>query len=134
MPEEDGQKNREILNPEDEDQTESPTNEEITTELKQQDIPLDLEPIADHRVRTSTRLRRPTLRYDPSLHQILLTDEGETLTLKEARTCEHSKKWELAIQEEIKALHEKNTWDLLELHKVKGYTQLMGLRGKDSGR
>ena len=38
------------------------------------------------------------------------------------------------MQEEIKALHEKNTWDLLELHKVKGYTQLMGLRGKDSGR
>ena len=89
----------------------SPTNEEVTIELQQEDIPSDLELIpanVDHRVRRSTQLRCPTQRDDPSLHQILLTYEGEPLTLKEARTCEHSNKWELAMQEEIKALHENN--------------------------
>ena len=88
-----------------------PINEEITAELHQEAIPLDLEPIPDiviHWVRRPTWLRCPTQRYDPSLHQILLTYEGEPLTLKEARTCEHSNKWELAMQEEIKALHENN--------------------------
>ena len=99
-----------------------PTNEEITAELQLEDIPLDLEPIlhnVDHWVRKSTRLRRPTQRYDPSLHQILLTYEREPLTLKEARTCEHSNKWELTMQEEIKILHENNTWVLVELPKGK---------------
>ena len=48
MPEEDGQQNREILNPEDEDKIQPPTNEEITAELQQEDIPFDLEPIPDN--------------------------------------------------------------------------------------
>ena len=94
MPE-DGQQNREILDHEDDDQIQPTTNEEITPELQQEDIPLDLEPIpdnVDHWVRRSTRLQHPTQRYDPSLHQILLTDEGDPLTLKESRTCEHSNK------------------------------------------
>ena len=47
LPEE-GQQNREILNPDDEDQIQSPTNEEITVELQQEDIPLNLEPIPDN--------------------------------------------------------------------------------------
>ena len=100
------------LNLEDEYQIQPPTNQEITVELQQEDIPLDLEPIpdnVDHWVRKSTRLRRPTQRYDPSLHQIVITDEGEPLTLKDVTTCEQSNKWELAIPEEIKALHENNT-------------------------
>ena len=119
---EDGQQKREILTPEDDDQIQLPTNEEITAELQQEDIPLDLEPSpdnADHWVRRSTRLRHPTQRYDPSLHQILLTDEGEPLPLKESRTCEHSNKWEVAMQEEIKALHQNNTWEFVELPKGK---------------
>ncbi|MCO5615152.1 hypothetical protein L7F22_069441 [Adiantum nelumboides] len=45
-------------------------------------------------------------------------DEGEPLTYKEAKTCEHSSKWELAMQEEIKALHANDTWDLVELPKA----------------
>ena len=100
------------LNLEDEYQIQPPTNEEITAELQQEDIPLDLEPSpdnADHWVRRSTQLRCPTQRDDPSLHQILLANEGEPLTLKEARRCEHSNNWELAMQAEIKSLHENNT-------------------------
>ena len=100
----------------------SPTNEEVTIELQQEDIPSDLELIpanVDHRVRRSTQLRCPTQRDDPSLHQILLANEGEPLTLKEARRCEHSNNWELAMQAEIITLHENNTWVLVELPKGK---------------
>ena len=56
-------------------------------------------------------------RYDPSIHYIILSDEGEPLTYNEAKQCEHKKKWELAMQEEIKALHANDTWDLVELPK-----------------
>ena len=68
-------------------------------------------------MRCSTRIRRTVSRFDASLHYIMLTDEGEPLTYKEAKACEHSNKWELAMQEEIKALHSNNTWDLVELPK-----------------
>ncbi|MCO5548301.1 hypothetical protein L7F22_001758 [Adiantum nelumboides] len=83
-------------------------------------MPLDVDPLpdnVDHWVRGSTRPRRTVSRYDPSLHYIMLTDEGEPLTYKEAKTCEHNSKWELAMQEEIKALHAIDTWDLVELPK-----------------
>ena len=56
-------------------------------------------------------------RFDPSLHNIMLTHEGDPLTYKEAKACEHNNKWELTIQEEIKALHSNNTWYLVELPK-----------------
>ena len=64
-------------------------------------------------------MQRPTQRYDPSLRQILLKNEGEPLILKEARTCENSTKRQLVMQEEIKALDENNTWDIVELPKGK---------------
>ncbi|MCO5576700.1 hypothetical protein L7F22_030515 [Adiantum nelumboides] len=79
-------------------------------------MPPDVEPLpdnVDHWVRRSTRPKQTMSRYDPSLHYIMLADEGEPLTYKEAKTCEHSSKWELAMQEEIKALHANDTWDLL---------------------
>ena len=41
------------------------------------------------------------------------------LHIKEAKACEHGNKWELAIQEEIKALHSNDTWDLVKLPKGK---------------
>ena len=127
-----------FLDPENEDQIQPPTNEEITAELQQEDIPSDLEPIPDninHWVMRSAQLRCPTERYHPSLHLILLTDEGESLALKEAQTCEHSNKWELVMQEEIKALHYINAQELVELPKgKKGYTQQAGLQVKDSRR
>ena len=83
-------------------------------------IPLDVDPLpdnVDHWVRRSTRPRWNVSRYDPSLHYIMLTHEGKPLTYREAKTCEHSNKWELAMQEEIKALHANDTWDLIELPK-----------------
>ena len=47
----------------------------------------------------------------------MLPDEGDPLTYKEEKLCEHKKKWELAMQEEIKSLHATDTWDLVELPK-----------------
>ena len=55
------------------------------------DIPPDANPLpnnVDHWVRRSTRIRRNVSRFDPSLHYIMLTDEGEPLTYKEAKACE----------------------------------------------
>ncbi|MCO5577886.1 hypothetical protein L7F22_031721 [Adiantum nelumboides] len=60
---------------------------------------------------------QPPHRYDPSLHHIMLSYEGEPLTYKEAKSCELSSKWELAMQEEIKFLYANDTWDLVPLPK-----------------
>ena len=51
----------------------------------------------DHWARRSTRVRRNVSRFDPSLHYIMLTDEGEPLTYNEAKACEHNNEWELAM-------------------------------------
>ena len=64
-------------------QIQPPTNEEITAELQQEKIPFDLEPIPDN-VDHGLGDRHVWIihqRYDPSLHQILLPNEGEPLTL-----------------------------------------------------
>ena len=90
-----------------------PINEDLV-------IPPDVEPMpvdVDHWVRRSTRVRRLIQRFDPSLQYVMLSDEGEPLTYKEAKLCEHKKKWELAMEEEIKALHANDTWDLVDLPK-----------------
>ena len=62
-------------------------------------ILLDVDPVphnVDHWVRKPTRLRRrPLQRYDTYLQYIMLIDEGDSLTLKEARSC-----GQLAMQEE----------------------------------
>ena len=42
----------------------------------------------------------------------------ESLSLL-TRTCDHTNKWDLAVQDEIKALHENSKWDLVELPKGK---------------
>ena len=54
-------------------------------------------------------------RYDPFLHYIMLSDKGEPLTYKES--CEHRKRWELAMQDEVKALHANDTRALVKLPK-----------------
>ena len=78
-------------------------------------VPPDVDPLpnnVDRWVRTSTRPRRQVYRYDLSIHYIMLSDEGEPLTYKEAKICEH-KKWELAMQGERKVLHAYDIWDLV---------------------
>ncbi|MCO5589501.1 hypothetical protein L7F22_043468 [Adiantum nelumboides] len=89
-------------------------NEFQQHEHAENELPPDVEPVpenVDHWVRRSTRVRRMIHRYEPSFHYVMLTDEGEPLTYKEAKSCELTNKWELAMQEEIKSLHANNTWD-----------------------
>ncbi|MCO5604538.1 hypothetical protein L7F22_058705 [Adiantum nelumboides] len=50
---------------------------------------------------------------------ILLTDEGEPLTFKEAQSCEDKSKWELAMKFEMQSLYANNTWELVPLPKGK---------------
>lgn len=85
-------------------------------------LPPDVEPLpenVDHWVRRSTRMRRQPQRFNPSLDHVMLTDEGEPLTYKEAKSCKSSSKWELAMQEEMKSLYANDTWDLVPLPKGK---------------
>ncbi|MCO5611606.1 hypothetical protein L7F22_065860 [Adiantum nelumboides] len=53
------------------------------------ELPHDVEPLpenVDHWVRRSTRLRKQPQRFNPSLHHVMLSDEGEPLTYKEAKS------------------------------------------------
>ena len=59
------------------------------------DVPPDVDPLpdnVDYWVRRSTCLGRQVNRYDTLIHYIMLSDEGEPLTYKEAKLYEHKKK------------------------------------------
>ena len=71
----------EILDPKDEDQIQPPINEEINVELQEEDFERMLDS-ANNWLKRSTQLMRPTQMYDPSPHEILLTDQGSLLLLK----------------------------------------------------
>ena len=66
-------------------------------------------------VRRSSRIPKPTQRYSPSLHYLLLTDSGEPECYDEAMQVEDSVKWESAMQDEMDSLMSNQTWDLAEL-------------------
>ena len=86
-----------------------PKNAETDSPLNVELFPENI----DHWVHRSNRLRSQVYGYDPSLHYVILSGEGEPLTYKEAMSCELSSKWELAMQEEIKSLYENDIWDLV---------------------
>ena len=68
--------------------------------MNMSNVPSDVYPLLDNVddwVRRSTCPCKQVNRYDPSIHCIMLSDEGEPLTYKEAKLCEHKKKWELAM-------------------------------------
>ena len=46
---------------------------------------------------------------------MLLTDEGEPESFKEAKEDTHSPKWLSAMQDEMDSLHESHTYELVEL-------------------
>ncbi|MCO5605139.1 hypothetical protein L7F22_059319 [Adiantum nelumboides] len=83
-------------------------------------IPDDVGPLlinVDHWGRRSTRVTRQPERFQRSMDSILLTDEGEPLTFKEAQSCEDKSKWELAMKSEMQSLYANNTWELVPLPK-----------------
>ena len=68
--------------------------------------------------RRSDRERRPSTRY--SVHEyVLLTDGGEPESYKEAVETEDREKWEEAMQDEMKSLHDNHTFELVNLPKGK---------------
>ena len=64
--------------------------------------------------RSSRSIREPD-RYSPSLHYLLLTDEGELESFEEALQVEDSIKLEQAMDDEIRSLEKNDTWVLTEL-------------------
>ena len=64
--------------------------------------------------RSSRSIRAPD-RYSPSLHYLLLTDEGEPESFDEALQVEDSIKWEQAMDDEMRSLEKNDTWVLTEL-------------------
>ena len=77
----------------------------------------------DHFVRRSRRVTRKPDRFDPSLHFLLLTDEGEPESYSEAVKHTDAKKWEFAMAEEMKSLNQNKTWKLTTLPKGKKILQ-----------
>ena len=55
-------------------------------------------------LRRSSRTIRAPARYSPSLHYLLLTDEGKPASFDEALQVEDSIKWEQAMDDEIRYL------------------------------
>ena len=66
-------------------------------------------------LRRSSRSIRAQDRYSPSLHYLLLTDEGEPESFDEALQVEDSIKWEKAMDDEMRSLEKNDTWVLTEL-------------------
>ena len=65
--------------------------------------------------RRSSRTIRAPDRYSPSLHYLLLTDEGESESIAEALQVEDSIKWEQAMDDEMSSLDKNNMWMLTQL-------------------
>ena len=66
-------------------------------------------------LRRSSRSIRAPDRYSPSLHYLLLTDEGEPESFDEALQVEDSIKWEQAMDDEMRSLEKNDTWVLTKL-------------------
>ena len=66
-------------------------------------------------LRRSSRSIKAPDRYSPSLHYLLLTDEGEPESFDEALQVEDSIKWEKAIDDEMRSLEKNDTWVYTEL-------------------
>ena len=66
-------------------------------------------------VKHSERVLHPLDCYVPSLNYIMLTNCGEPSCYKESLQVVDSKKWHLAMQLEMAAVHKNQTWDLVKL-------------------
>ena len=93
---------------------------DVTTEAQETLDPiaeeLDVEQVTPEQVlRRSSKTIRASDRYSPSLHYLLLTDEGEPEFFDEALQVEDSTKWEQAMNDEMNSLEKNNTWVLTEL-------------------
>ena len=79
--------------------------------------------------RRSTRERRPSTRYPSNEYvtftdgYVTLTDGGEPECYAEAMEGDDNKKWFDAMQDEMKSLHDNQTFELVKLPKRKKASQ-----------
>ncbi|KAE8681332.1 hypothetical protein F3Y22_tig00111330pilonHSYRG00176 [Hibiscus syriacus] len=83
-------------------------NENISPEAVQE------EPVTPE-LRLSSRIPKPTQCYSPSLHYLLLTDNGELECYDEEMQVEDSIKWESSMKFEMDSFMSNKTWKLAEL-------------------
>ncbi|KAE8661431.1 putative WRKY transcription factor 4 [Hibiscus syriacus] len=77
-------------------------------EISGNDVQISPEAIQEepctHELRRSSRIPKPTQRYSPSLHYLLLTENGELECYDEAMQVEDSVKWESSMKDEMDSL------------------------------
>ncbi|KAE8728571.1 hypothetical protein F3Y22_tig00004205pilonHSYRG00041 [Hibiscus syriacus] len=83
-------------------------------------------------LRCSSRIPKPTQRYSPSLHYLLLTDNGEPECYDEAMQAEDSVKWEFSMKDEMDSLMSNQTWELAELPQARKRSTTSGFTGSKS--
>ena len=65
--------------------------------------------------RRSSRIRKAPERLNLSVSTILYTDSDEPECYEEVLQDSFQLKWELAMKEEMKSLHQNKTWELVKL-------------------
>ncbi|KAE8694473.1 hypothetical protein F3Y22_tig00110783pilonHSYRG00316 [Hibiscus syriacus] len=79
-------------------------------------------------LRRSSRIPKPTQRYSPSLHYLLLTDNGEPECYDEAMQVEDLVKWESSMKDEMDSLMSNQTSKRYKARLVvKGFQQKEGI-------
>ncbi|KAE8675966.1 hypothetical protein F3Y22_tig00111640pilonHSYRG00200 [Hibiscus syriacus] len=88
-------------------------------EISRNDVQINPEAVQEEpgtpELRRSSRIPKPTQRYSPSLHYLLLTDNGEPECYDEAMQVEDSVKWKSSMKDEMGSLMSNQTWELAEL-------------------
>ena len=91
--------------------TVDPLHDEVGDDAHDEQPTLEIPETA---LRRSTRNKRPSSRYS-SNEFVLLTDGGEPECYEEAMEDEHKAQWIEAMQDEMKSLHENDTYELVKL-------------------
>ena len=92
-------------------------------EIKENEVPKVLEnqehqqlPQTPASVRRYTGFSRPHKWFSPSLYYLLMIDSSEPGCCEEVMQVETIKMWEQGMDEEMKSLVIKSTWDLVQFH------------------
>lgn len=85
----------------------------VPTQEEEGEQPAAQPPVAPQ-LRRSTREHQPNTRY-PTNEYVMITDAGEPEDFDEVQNDQHKKEWLKAMQEEMDALHENHTYDLVKL-------------------
>ncbi|KAE8730100.1 hypothetical protein F3Y22_tig00003041pilonHSYRG00846 [Hibiscus syriacus] len=92
-------------------------------EISRNDVQINPEAVQEEpsapELRRSSRIPKPTQRYSPSLHYLLLTDNGEPECYDEAMQVEDSVKWESSMKDEMDSFMIKEEHDGSKRYKAR---------------